>query len=99
MGSRGSQSDFAESPGLSLPDLLVRNTRYTPRNLLSHRGSCVFLGKDRVGALYATQSIALAQDLSMQMKKGIKQGKEEFQSPELLRSYTLALSAAFSIQS
>lgn len=32
------------------------------------------------------------------MKKGIKQGKEEFQSPEVLRSYTIALSAAFSIQ-
>lgn len=98
MGSRGSKGDFAKPPGLPLPDLLVRNTRYILCNKLSHRGSCVFLGKDRVGALYATQSIALANDLRMQMKKGIKQGKEEFQSPELLRSYTLALSAAFSIQ-
>jgi len=68
-------------------------------NLLSYRCSCVFLGKDRVGALYATQSIALANDLRKQMKKGLKRGKEEFQSPELLRSYSLTLSAAFSMTS
>ena len=55
------------------------------------------MGKDRIGAYYANQSMGLAKELVYHVKKGLKKGMLSYEDRDFQRSYRLAVRAAFMI--
>jgi hypothetical protein len=98
MESRSWRAIFDQFAGISIFDFLVSNSARCSESRSNSTCSAGFLGNDRVGALYTNLSITHAADLKKHVKKGMKQGNNNYKTKDFQRSYSLALRAAFMVQ-